>query len=136
MPNKIERKWYFIDANGKILGRLATKVANILYGKKKVNYTPNLDMGDYVVVINANKVELTGRKKEQKTYYSHSGYPGGIKSITFDKLQEKQPEKIIFKAVSGMMPKNKLAKQALARLRVYQDEEIKEDRTKMTELTI
>ncbi len=118
---EIKRKWYLVDAEGKILGHLATKIAQILSGKNKPIYTPHLDTGDFVVVINARKVEVTGKKREGKVYYHHSGYPGGLKKRTFKELIEKKPEEIIIRAVKGMLPKNKLRKRMLKRLKVYSD---------------
>ena len=114
-----ERKWVLIDADGKILGKMATEIAAILRGKTKPVYTPHMDAGDFVVVINAEKVALTGRKWSQKMYYHHSGYPGGIKSISAEKLREKRPEDIIRKAVWGMLPKNRLGRKLIKKLKVY-----------------
>ena len=107
-PLEVERKWYLIDANGQTLGRLATTIANILRGKNKPQYTPNVDTGDFVVVINAKGITVTGKKETDKIYYSHSGYPGGLKSISFKDLMEKDPRKAIEKAVKGMLPHNTL----------------------------
>ena len=118
-PEEIERQWYVVDATGQTLGRLATKIADILRGKHKPIYTPHVDTGDYVIVINAEKIELTGKKWEQKKYYRHSGYPGGIKEITYDKLLKKKPELIIEKAVRGMIPHNRLGRQIIKKLKVY-----------------
>ena len=118
-PSEIERKWYVIDAEGKTLGRLCTEAAMILRGKKKPTYTPFLDCGDYVIVINAEKVQVTGKKAKEKVYKHHSGYPGGLKEITFDKLQAKKPEEIIRHAVKGMMPKGPLGRQMYKKLKVY-----------------
>lgn len=114
-----QKKWYLVDAEGKTLGRLATRVATILRGKDKPQFTPHSDIGDFVIVINADKVNLTGRKLTQKTYYWHTGYPGGIKSITADKLMEKEPGEVLRKAVWGMLPKNKWQKRLIKRLKVY-----------------
>lgn len=118
-PEEIERQWYVVDATGQTLGRLATKVADILRGKHKPIYTPHVDTGDYVIVINAEKIELTGKKWEQKKYYRHSSYPGGLKEITYDKLLKKNPEFIIEKAVRGMIPHNRLGRQIIKKLKVY-----------------
>lgn len=118
-PADIKQDWYVVDASGKTLGRLATEIARRLRGKHKPEYTPHMDTGDYIVVINAKQVRVTGRKKTDKTYYSHSGYPGGIKAITFDKLMQKKPELIIEKAVKGMLPKGPLGRQMFRKLRVY-----------------
>ena len=113
------RKWYVVDATGKTLGRLCTEIANRLRGKHKPEFTPHVDTGDYVVVVNAEKIVVTGSKTTDKLYHHHSGYPGGIKSISFDKLLVKSPEMIIEKAVKGMMPKNKLSRAMLSKLKVY-----------------
>lgn len=118
----IKRQWHLIDVKGKILGRVATEIATLLLGKNKPNYAPHLDSGDYVVVINAKGVKLTGRKGKQKVYRSHSGYPGGFKEIKFAKLLSEQPEKIITHAVSGMLPDNRLKKGRLKRLKVFADD--------------
>jgi len=112
-PEEIERQWYVVDATGQTLGRLATRIAEILRGKHKAIYTPHVDTGDYVIVINAEKIHLTGKKWEQKKYYRHSGYPGGLKETTYDKLLQKKPEFIIEKAVKGMIPHNKLGRQMI-----------------------
>ncbi|MEE9252067.1 MAG: 50S ribosomal protein L13 [Thermodesulfobacteriota bacterium] len=116
------QKWYLIDANGKTVGRLATKIANILRGKGKPQFTPHADIGDCVVVVNAEKVHFTGDKWNQKTYYWHTGYPGGIKSITAGKLLERNPEEILRKAVWGMLPKNKWQKRLIKRVKIYSGE--------------
>ena len=118
-PSEIERKWYVLDAEGKTLGRLCTEAAMILRGKKKPTYTPFLDTGDYVIVINAEKIQVSGKKAEKKIYRSHSGYPGGLKEISFEKLQAKNPEEIIRHAVKGMMPKGPLGRQMFKKLKVY-----------------
>ncbi|MBV9575071.1 MAG: 50S ribosomal protein L13 [Gammaproteobacteria bacterium] len=115
----IEHKWYVVDASGKVLGRLATQIAKYLRGKHKPEYTPHADAGDYVIVINASEIEVTGKKEQEKMYYSHSGYPGGIKEITFEKLQAKDPIQIIERAVKGMLPKNPLGRAMLRKLKVY-----------------
>lgn len=114
-----DKKWILIDVEGKILGRIATKIANILRGKEKPVFTPHADVGDCVIVINAEKVHLTGKKWDDKIYYSHSGYPGGIKEITAKKLRDKDPTEIIKKAVWGMLPKNKWQKRWISRLKIY-----------------
>ncbi len=116
---EIERKWHLVDAEGKILGRLASRIAQILSGKDKPIYTPHLDVGDFVVVINAEKVKVTGGKEEKKIYYRHTGYPGGLKERTYEELLSKRPEDIIRKAVRGMLPKNKLGRQMFKKLKVY-----------------
>jgi large subunit ribosomal protein L13 len=118
-PTEIDRKWYVIDAEGKVLGRLATEVASILRGKKKPIYTPYVDTGDFVIIINADKVVLTGKKLEQKYYRYHSGHPGGLKEIPYEKLMAAKPEKVIELAVKGMLPKNALGRQMYRKLKVY-----------------
>ena len=118
-PAEVERKWYVIDAEDKTLGKIAAEVASILRGKKKPIYTPHVDTGDYVIVINADKVRVTGKKEEQKIYKSHSGYPGGLKETTLRELRAKKPEEIIRHAVKGMMPKGKLGRQMFKKLKVY-----------------
>jgi large subunit ribosomal protein L13 len=118
-PHEVEKKWYVIDAEGRTLGRLASEIASILRGKKKTIYTPHVDTGDYVIVINAEKVEVTGKKRKDKIYKRHSGYPGGLKEITFEDLQAKHPEEIIRHAVKGMMPKGRLGRQMYRKLRVF-----------------
>ncbi len=118
-PAEVERKWYVIDAEDKTLGKIASEVASILRGKKKPIYTPHVDTGDYVIVINAEKVRVTGKKEEQKIYKSHSGYPGGLKETTLRELRAKKPEEIIRHAVKGMMPKGKLGRQMFKKLKVY-----------------
>ncbi len=115
----VERSWYLVDATDKTLGRLSTEIANRLRGKHKPEYTPHVDTGDYIVVVNAEKVRVTGNKETDKVYYRHTGYPGGIKSVTFAELIEKAPEQAIEKAVKGMMPKNKLSRAMLSKLKVY-----------------
>ena len=114
-----ERGWYVVDAEGKTLGRLATQIANVLRGKRKQTYTPHVDVGDFVVVVNAEKIVVTGNKRESKLYWRHSGYPGGIKSRTLGDLLERRPEEVIRKAVKGMLPRNRLARQQLRKLKVY-----------------
>jgi large subunit ribosomal protein L13 len=113
------RDWYLVDVENKVLGRVATEIASILRGKKKPIYTPSVDTGDFVIVVNAEKIALTGNKLADKTYYSHSGFPGGIKAITAGKLIEKNAEELIKKAVKGMLPKNKLARHMLSKLKIY-----------------
>ena len=115
----VTRQWYVVDAAGKTLGRLCTEIANRLRGKHKPEFTPHVDTGDYIVVVNAEKILVTGNKTTDKLYQHHTGYPGGIKSISFDKLLLKSPEMIIEKAVKGMMPKNKLSRAMLSKLKVY-----------------
>ena len=117
--SEIEREWHVIDAAGQVLGRLATRVARLLMGKHKPIFTRNLDTGDYVVIINADKVRVTGDKAKQKVYYRHSGYPGGLKTITYEKLMETKPTRIIEHAVKGMLPHTRLGGNMMKKLRVY-----------------
>ena len=117
--NEVDQKWHLIDAENKTLGRLSSRVSTILMGKNKSQYTPNNDLGDFVVIINAEKIKLTGNKEFQKKYFRHSGYPGGLKSTTAQELRKDKPEQIIFKAVKGMLPKNKLANKMISKLKVY-----------------
>lgn len=119
---EVSRKWYVIDAQGKPLGRVATQVAMILRGKHKATYTPNVDCGDYVIVINAKDVVLTGNKLAQKKYYHHSGYPGGLKEVTYGDLMEKKPAFVMERAVKGMLPHNRLGRQMFRKLFVYADD--------------
>jgi large subunit ribosomal protein L13 len=121
--DEIKRKWYIVDAKGKVLGKVAVKAATILRGKHKPIYTPHIDTGDYVIVINASQVVLTGKKLEQKYYRRHSGYPGGLKSIRYDRLLKEKPKKVIELAVKGMLPKTKLGRAMLKKLRVYKGSE-------------
>ncbi len=116
---EVAPKWYIVDLNGVVLGRAATKMANVLRGKNKVTYTPNQDTGDFIVVINASKMKLTGNKLEQKNYYWHTGYPGGLKNIPYSKLINKKPEFIVAQAVKGMLPKNILGRKLLTKLKVF-----------------
>ena len=118
-PQEVERKWFVIDAEGKNLGRLASEVASILRGKKKPVYTPHVDTGDYVIIINADKVAVTGNKMKQKVYKHHTGYPGGLKEITLEKLLDKKPEEVLKHAVKGMLPKGRLGRQMFTKLKVY-----------------
>ena len=118
----IEKKWLLLDASNKTLGRLSAKISSILIGKNKSQYTPHNDLGDYIVVINAEKVKVTGNKDIQKKYFRHSGYPGGLKSSTFSEIIEKNPEDLILKAVKGMLPKNKLSNSMISKLKVYKGE--------------
>ena len=118
----IEQKWYRIDCSEKTLGRLSVRVANILRGKTKPEYTPNADVGDFVILINAKNIKVTGSKTDDKVYYSHSGYPGGIKQINFKNLLEKDPEKVLRNSIKGMLPKNRLNRQIIKKLKIYADE--------------
>ena len=118
---KIERKWLVIDAADQVLGRLATRVADILRGKDRPSFTPFFDCGDFVVIINARKIKVTGHKDEQKMYYRHSGYMGSLKEIPYERMLKNHPDRIIMNAVKGMLPKNRLSRQLLTKLRVYPD---------------
>lgn len=122
-PGSFERKWYILDAAGKPLGKTAELAANLLRGKHKVTYTPHVDCGDYVIVINAEKAVLTGKKLEQKFYHRHSGYPGGLKEVRYDRLMKTKPEFAMMQAVRGMLQKNKLGSAQLTRLRVFRGAE-------------
>ena len=115
----VERRWYVVDAEGETLGRLATRIADTLRGKQKPTYTPHVDTGDFVVVVNAEKIGVTGQKLDQKRYYRHSGYPGGLKSRTLNDMLERRPEEVIRLAVRGMLPRNRLARKQLTKLKVY-----------------
>src|SRR5918997_3003892 len=118
-PGEVARKWYVVDAEGKTLGRLATQIADTLRGKRKPEYTPHVDTGDFVIVINAEKIRVTGDKLAQKTYYRHSGYPGGIKSRTLAEMLDRKPEEVIRKAVKGMLPRSRLGRAQLRKLKIY-----------------
>jgi large subunit ribosomal protein L13 len=118
-PLEVERRWYVVDAEGQTLGRLAAEIARVLRGKSKPQYTPHVDTGDFVVVVNAERIVVTGRKAEQKVYRRHSGYPGGLKTTSYEQLLERQPTEILRKAVKGMMPKTRLAHQQLRKLKIY-----------------
>ncbi len=118
-PTNIERKWFVVDAEGKTLGRLAVEVAKVLRGKNKPTYTPHVDTGDHVIVVNAEKIVLTGKKLEQKTYFRHSGYPGGTTFTTAGKMLATKPERVVEAAVKGMLPKNSLGRQMFRKLNVY-----------------
>ena len=118
-PSTVERKWYVVDAEGKTLGRLASEVANVLRGKNKPTYTPHIGTGDYVIVVNAEKIQVTGKKLDQKIYYHHSEYVGGMKEATLREMMQKKPEFVITHAVKGMLPKGPLGRQMLKKLHVY-----------------
>ena len=120
---EVERKWYLVDASDKALGRLATRIASYLRGKHKPRFTPNVDTGDFIVVVNAEKVTLTGNKLDKKVYYHHTGYPGGIKAETAKKRLQRKPEAVIMDAVRGMLPKNRLGRAMLKKLKVYRGAE-------------
>jgi large subunit ribosomal protein L13 len=118
-PAEVKRDWYVVDAEGKTLGRLATEIAHRLRGKHKAEYTPHVDTGDYIVVVNAEKIQVTGAKTTDKMYHHHTGYPGGLKSISFEKLIDKAPERVIQSAVKGMLPRNPLGRVMFRKLKVY-----------------
>src|SRR5437016_7779774 len=118
-PGEIQRNWYVVDAAGKTLGRLATQIADTLRGKTKPQYTPHVDTGDFVVVVNAEKIAVTGNKLDQKRYYRHSGYPGGIRSRTLREQLDRRPTEVLRTAVKGMLPKNKLARRQITKLKIY-----------------
>lgn len=121
MPNaeSVDRKWYIVDASGQTLGRLASEVAKVLRGKHKAIYTPHVDCGDHVIIINADKIEMTGKKLDQKLYRKHSGYVGGLKEVSAREMMDKHPDRVIMLAVKGMLPKNSLGRKMLTKLRVY-----------------
>ncbi|MBL1376744.1 50S ribosomal protein L13 [Zobellella iuensis] len=118
-PETVKRDWYVVDAEGKTLGRLATEIARRLRGKHKPEFTPHVDCGDYIIVINAEKIQVTGNKAEDKIYYSHSGFPGGIKSISFEKLIDRKPEMVIESAVRGMLPRGPLGRAMFRKMKVF-----------------
>jgi large subunit ribosomal protein L13 len=118
-PTDRERNWLLVDANGQTLGRLATQIADALRGKRKPTYTPHIDTGDFVVVINAEKIAVTGKKLDDKRYYRHSGYPGGLKTRTLEEMLQRKPEDVIRLAVKGMLPKNRLARKQITKLKIY-----------------
>ena len=118
-PEEVVRKWYVVDASGKTLGRLASRIASILRGKHKATFTPHVDTGDYVIVVNAGKVLLTGNKLKSKIYYRHTGYPGGLKSVTCEEMLNKHPERVMHQAVWGMLPHNRLGRSMIKKLKVY-----------------
>lgn len=135
-PETVKRGWYLIDAEGKTLGRMAAEIATRLRGKHKPEYTPHVDTGDYIVVINAEKVRVTGNKAKDKMYHAHSGYPGGLKSISFEKLVEKAPERTIQSAVKGMLPKGPLGRAMFKKLKVYAGTEHPHTAQQPQELTL
>jgi large subunit ribosomal protein L13 len=118
-PDEVDKKWYVVDAEGKTLGRIASRIATVLRGKHKPEYTPHVDTGDFVIVVNSEKVTLTGNKWDQKNHYKHSQYPGGLKSKTYRELREKNPQEIIRHAVDGMVPNNKLGTKMMKKLKIY-----------------
>ena len=118
-PANRERNWLVVDANGQTLGRLATQIADTLRGKRKPEYTPHCDVGDFVVVVNAEKIAVTGNKRQEKRYYRHSGFPGGLRSRSFEEMIERRPEEVLRLAVKGMLPRNRLGRQQLRKLKIY-----------------
>ena len=134
-PDKVERKWYVVDADGQTLGRLASEVAKVLRGKNKPIYTPHIDTGDYVIVVNADKIHVTGKKLDQKVYYHHSDYVGGMKETTLREMLAKKPEKVIELAVKGMLPKGPLGRAMIGKLHVYAGPEHKHEAQKPEVLT-
>ena len=134
-PSTVERKWYVVDAEGKTLGRLASEVANVLRGKNKPTYTPHIDTGDYVIVVNAEKIQVTGKKLDQKIYYHHSDYVGGMKETTLKEMMAKKPEKVVELAVKGMLPKGPLGRSMYTKLFVYAGPEHKHEAQKPEALT-
>lgn len=134
-PHKVEKKWYVVDAEGRTLGRLASEVAKVLRGKNKPEYTPHVDTGDYVVVVNAAKVKVTGKKLQQKIYYNHSEYVGGMRETTLAEMMQKKPERVVELAVKGMLPKGPLGRQMYKKLHVYADPEHEQQAQKPEVLT-
>lgn len=134
-PDKIERKWYVVDAEGQTLGRMASEIAKVLRGKKKPEYTPHIDTGDYVVVVNAEKVKVSGKKLQQKIYYNHSDFVGGMKETTLAEMMAKKPEKVIELAVKGMLPKGPMGRDMIKKLHVYAGSEHKNQAQKPEVLT-
>ncbi|MBN1998545.1 50S ribosomal protein L13 [candidate division KSB1 bacterium] len=118
-PSDIERSWYFVDADGMVLGRLACKLAHVLRGKHKPIWAPHMDTGDFIIVVNADKIRVTGRKADQKTYIRHSGYPGGLRVTPYKRMMDKKPGYILYEAVRGMLPHNRLGRQMLKKLKIY-----------------
>jgi len=133
---QVERKWYVVDAKGKILGRLASQVASILRGKNKPIYSPHVDTGDYVIIVNAAEVELTGKKKQQKMYRYHTGHPGGLKEMSYEKLLKQKPEKAVYEAVWGMIPHNRLGRKVVKKLKIYRGSEHKHHAQKPEKLEL
>ena len=135
-PSDRQRDWYVVDTSGKTLGRLATQIAETLRGKRKPTYTPHIDTGDFVVVINAEKIAVTGNKRANKLYHRHSGYPGGLRTRTFEEMITRRPEEVIRLAVKGMMPRNRLARKQLTKLKVYAGAEHPHIAQKPTDLAL
>jgi large subunit ribosomal protein L13 len=134
-PDKIERKWYLVDAQGLTLGRMASEVAKVLRGKNKPEFTPHVDIGDYVVIVNAEKVKVTGKKLKQKIYYNHSDYVGGMRETTLSDMMQKKPERVVELAVKGMLPKGPLGREMIKKLHVYAGSEHKQQAQKPEALT-
>jgi large subunit ribosomal protein L13 len=135
-PGELQRRWYLVDAEGKTLGRLATQIADLLRGKGKPQYTPHVDTGDFVIVGNAEKIAVTGKKLDEKLYYRHSGYPGGLRSRTLREQLERRPTEVLRKAVKGMLPKNRLARQQINKLKIYAGPEHPHDAQKPEPLEV
>jgi large subunit ribosomal protein L13 len=135
-PGELQRRWYLVDAEGKTLGRLATQIADLLRGKGKPQYTPHVDTGDFVIVVNAEKIAVTGKKLDEKLYYRHSGYPGGLRSRTLREQLERRPTEVLRKAVKGMLPKNRLARQQINKLKIYAGPEHPHDAQKPEPLEV
>ena len=134
-PDKLEKKWYVVDASGVVLGRLASEVAKVLRGKNKPEFTPHVDTGDYVIIVNAEKIKVTGKKLDQKVYYHHSGYVGGMKETTLKEMLDKHPDRVVKLAVQGMLPKGPLGREMLKKLHVYTGPEHPHAAQKPEELT-
>lgn len=135
-PGEVEREWLVIDATDMVLGRLASSVAQILKGKHKPQYTPHVDTGDFVIIVNAKKVRVTGNKASQKAYFRHSGYPGGLKEVSFERMMERHPDRVIEKAVKGMLPKNTLGRKMGMKLKVYAGPEHPHQAQKPRQITL
>ena len=135
-PTEVQRSWFIVDAEGKTLGRLATAIASTLRGKNKPMYTPHIDTGDFVIVVNAEKVKVTGNKETQKVYYRHSGYPGGLSAVTLKDQRRRHPERILESAVAGMLPRTTLGRQQLKKLKIYAGETHPHDAQNPTPLTL
>ncbi len=135
-PNEVERKWFVVDAEGKTLGRLSSEIAKILRGKHKPEFTPHVDTGDFVIVINAQKIEVTGKKLDNEFYRYHTGHPGGLKEISYRRMRDEKPELFIYNAVKGMLPKNRLGSQIVKKLKVYAGPEHDHDAQKPESLEL
>ena len=135
-PNEVERKWFVVDAEGKTLGRLSSEIAKILRGKHKPEFTPHVDTGDFVIVINAQKIEVTGKKLDNEFYRYHTGHPGGLKEISYRRMRDEKPEMFIYNAVKGMLPKNRLGSQIVKKLKVYAGPEHDHDAQKPESLEL